>query len=506
MENNSFKVFIVDDEKDIVEWLANDIEWEAYNCEIVGFSFNAAEALHYMETHAVDLLLIDICMPDMSGLELIQCIKERFSEKLIIVISAYDKFSYLKEAYQYGIIDYCLKPIDVNELLDCIKTARAGWEERQMHIYHQDKIVFRNSIFQRLLVGATNSLRMEEQCRLAGIRLDPSAWQLAMMDLRDFEGSKCLYYLDCFRKKEQQIGYYCFLDAYMNLIFLFYDKISGDKERAIRKALRQELGDFDTFLCIGRPLQRYRQISESYRVCRDFLNAGDLFNRRIVHVGNYPYERYLNVLKNKELQQMMDCLKVSDANCMFLKCQEMVGKCRTEAKKKEELICLAVFLYNHFVSTYPDRKISIPEESLDAQSTSDKLLMWVEHYCKKLVNKKEDPDSAYHPYVKYALQKIHSNFADKELSLQELAKARCISSAYMGRLFKEETGELFGDYLLNTRLKASLKMLEDNRLNIGRIADNIGFSHQSYFNKMFRRKYGVSPTEYRRKYYEEHLI
>ena len=137
MENNSFKVFIVDDEKDIVEWLANDIEWEAYNCEIVGFSFNAAEALHYMETHAVDLLLIDICMPDMSGLELIQCIKERFSEKLIIVISAYDKFSYLKEAYQYGIIDYCLKPIDVNELLDCIKTAKAGWEERQMHIYHQ---------------------------------------------------------------------------------------------------------------------------------------------------------------------------------------------------------------------------------------------------------------------------------------------------------------------------------------------------------------------------------
>ena len=113
----SLNLYIVEDEISIIKWMIKNIEWEVYNCKIAGYSTNAVDALSYINEHPIDLLLTDISMPDVSGLELIKSVKERFPWILIIVISAYDKFFYVREAFQYGIISYCLKPINTNEQL-----------------------------------------------------------------------------------------------------------------------------------------------------------------------------------------------------------------------------------------------------------------------------------------------------------------------------------------------------------------------------------------------------
>ena len=138
MQVQILKVVIVDDEYSIVEWLTRHIEWEGYDCEVVGCFDNGIAALEYMKTHPIDLLLTDISMPGMTGLELIRKVREQFSELLILVISAYDKFSYVKEAFQYGILDYCLKPIDVNELTEGIKIARDTYDRQ--HLYSRSRM------------------------------------------------------------------------------------------------------------------------------------------------------------------------------------------------------------------------------------------------------------------------------------------------------------------------------------------------------------------------------
>lgn len=411
--------------------------------------------MRYIGDHAVDLLITDICMPGSSGLE----------------------------------------------LLECVKSARNIYDERLIHSYNQDKIFFRNHIFQRLLNGEINAYKFEEQCELAGVLLNVPAWQVALVNIRSLEEGTCISLMNRFRSRKQE-GYYCFLDGDMNLVFLFFDKRISAEGRENRRFLRQETGAYDIFICVGSTLQTYRQITMSYQVCREFMNAGILFHERNVYVGNYAYEKYLNIAKSKELQKLLQSLKEYDMDSLLSRMQRIIQQCRTEKEKQAELICLAVFLLNGIISVFPSRNIPVPEVSLDAQTTSDKSLDWLRAFLKKAVWENKNVDSTFHLYVKYALRKIDTQFADKTLSLQKIAKSKCISAAYLGKLFKEQTGEYFNDYLLKKRLEMALELLCDDRLNIGTIAADVGFSSQSYFNKMFRRNYGIAPAEYRRKLYE----
>lgn len=499
MDTNSLKVYVVDDEPSIVEWLVNKVEWEVYNCEVAGFSTDAGEALRYLEETPVDLLLTDVCMPGLSGLELIRRVKEKYADIFVIVISAYDKFEYVKEAFQYGIIDYCLKPIDVNELYECLKSAEAAYGERKMNYQNQDIMVFRNSIFQRLINGETNSFRLDEQCELAGIGLNVPVFQVVLLDLRHVESMGYSSVMNRFAGLDRA-GFYCFMDRHMNLVLLFLGENGYDDEaeRDVREVLRREGIWQNTFICVGRQLNHYRHIAENYQVCHDFLEARFLLGKNIIRTQEYPYEKYLAVLKNKELQQLEGCLKMDSREGVLASMEKLVSVCRREEEREAELICLAVFLVKNLRILYPYRKIPVPDGHLETQGSSGKMLKWLGAFYTDVIRGPEGQESV-HPYVERALKQIRHGYGDHSLSLQEMAKQCHVSAAYLGKLFREQTGDFFNDYLLKVRLEAACQLLMEDRLRIGAIAAEVGFSSQSYFNKMFRKSYGIPPAEYRRR-------
>lgn len=494
----SLKVFIVDDEKSVVEWLVKNVEWEVYNCEVAGYSQDAAAALQYMETHQVDLLFTDISMPEMSGLELIKKTKEWYPDLFIIVISAYDKFTYVKEAFQYGIIDYCLKPIDLNELHDCLKIAETAYSERRMNNRNQDITVFRNSIFQRLINGDSNSFRLDEQCTLAGIDLDVSVYQIVIVDTRRLEKNSYISILNRFNQKEGE-GFYCFLDGMMNLVFLFMGETGYDKaaEKRIKEVLRREGILYHVFFCVGEPLKNYEKIAESYRICFDFLSVEFLFPEQEIRTERYPYKKYLDAVKNKDLQLLANSLRVENQGHIMEMIQKIVDGCSGEEEKKKELICMVVFLIKNVRAAHAYGEIRIPQSPWRPGSSIQERMEWMEGFYKRIVNTKKEYSDYLHPHVKYALRKVDTCYGDSTFSIQEIASACHVSPVYLGRVFKEQTGEYFNAYLLNTRLKVAEMLLQESKLRMGEIAEQVGFSSQSYFNKMFRRNYGISPAEYR---------
>lgn len=504
MDERSLQVYIVDDESSVVEWLVENVEWDVYNCQIAGCSTDAATALQYMEVHPVDLLLTDICMPELSGLELIRLAKERFPDLFIIVISAYDKFEYVKEALQYGIINYCLKPIDTEELDACLKTAEAAFRERMLYYRNTDNVIFQNSIYQRLLNGEDSTFRLLEQCRLAGIVLDVPVCQVALIDTKQLEKAKYMSVINRLSGEEWR-ELHCFLDGHMNLVLLFLGERGCDKEteKRLKEVLRQEGILFRSFLCIGKKLKSYRQIAEEYRICFDFLNAGFLFPNNGVRTERYPYERYLHPIKNKELQRLMNGLKAGSPDTVLQAIEKIADNCPTEEKRKADLICVTVFLIKHMGGIHPYRNLAIPGGYLESLLSSAKMLEWIEEFYKEIVHFHGDDSEFLHPYVNRALQEINNNYKDNTLCLQEVARSCMVSSAYLGKIFKAQTGEIFNDYLMKVRLKAAETLLYENKLRIGEIAVRVGFAHQSYFNRMFRREYGISPAEYRRRCHEE---
>ena len=502
MKESSISVYIVDDEISIVDSLVNDIEWILYDCRVVGYSTNATNAYEFIKDNPIDLLLTDIAMPGKSGLELIKSVKEKFPDIMVIVISAYDKFSYVKEAYSHGIINYCLKPIDKDEVYDCLKAAIRTKKERQKNYYSQDGRVFRNNIFVNLIYGKLNTNKLYERNEIAGIDYSVRPWQVALMDISSLEGTDAVALLKYYGERENR-GYYSFLDGNMNMVFLLYGEAVSDEEWKIRKLLKAGNDNKENlFLSIGKPLESVHEVAASYKVCLDFMNAAFIFHRCTIQTEKYDYEKYVDITLKKEIQLLSKAVKFHNISEVIEGIRKNVQQCRTEEEKRKELTCISVYLINSTKSALGDNKIS-PIGFVDKQGTLENMLEWVENLGKKLIHSKEKNDSFMHPCVKYALREIDTRYADQTLSIYELAQSSNLTPAYLGKLFKEQTGESFSDYLLKSRMEKVQEMLSGSNLSVMDIAKATGFSSHNYLNRVFRKSFGMSPMEYKRRMNEK---
>lgn len=144
-----YKVVIADDEKLILKNLAQIIDWHGLDCDIIGTAQNGQEVLEIIKNHQADLLLTDISMPEMSGIELLKTLNQIDNKPLVILISGYDDFEYAKEGIKNNAFDYILKPIDYDELEDCVKRALNKLKEQKVSVYRHEK----NAIYELITSG-----------------------------------------------------------------------------------------------------------------------------------------------------------------------------------------------------------------------------------------------------------------------------------------------------------------------------------------------------------------
>lgn len=134
-----YKVVIADDEKLILKNLAQIIDWQGLDCEIIGTAQNGQEVMEIIKNQQADLLLTDISMPEMSGIELLKTLNQIDNKPMVILISGYDDFEYAKEGIKNNAFDYILKPIDYDELEDCVKRALNKLKEQKVSVYEHEK-------------------------------------------------------------------------------------------------------------------------------------------------------------------------------------------------------------------------------------------------------------------------------------------------------------------------------------------------------------------------------
>lgn len=134
-----YKVVIADDEKLILKNLAQIIDWQGLDCEIIGTAQNGQEVMEIIKNQQADLLLTDISMPEMSGIELLKTLNQIDNKPMVILISGYDDFEYAKEGIKNNAFDYILKPIDYEELEDCVKRALNKLKEQKVSVYEHEK-------------------------------------------------------------------------------------------------------------------------------------------------------------------------------------------------------------------------------------------------------------------------------------------------------------------------------------------------------------------------------
>lgn len=178
-----FKVFIVDDEPFIIEGLYDIVDWAKLGMEIVGHAENGAIALEAMKVTPADILITDISMPVMSGLDLIRHVRAVHPELKVIVLSGYNEFDYLKEGMALGIENYLLKPINLEEFKGTLRTVaqKLNVNRSELALNEQSMRILRDNVMYRWLQDQISPKEFQERADLLGIELDQRYVQVSIL-------------------------------------------------------------------------------------------------------------------------------------------------------------------------------------------------------------------------------------------------------------------------------------------------------------------------------------
>jgi YesN/AraC family two-component response regulator len=490
---------IVDDEPNIVKWLSSQVRWEEHGYQVMGNFLGGRDALAFLQHHEVQFMLTDIRMPEMDGLELIRRARALHPGVRIIIISAHSEFAYAKEAIQMGVEDYLLKPIDSNELLEAIAKIR---ENINGDLQADAPEAFRNNVLNRWLHSASLNYTFKMQAEAAGLAIAAKAYlAVALRPLASPPAGQ----LWLPRAQEALSRRFAGRQSYSlplrgnRAAYILLDP--GPDYRHVLGQVCRELngGDAAVLMSVGMPVGRHGDLFQSYDVACRYLSVIQMTEGTLLFCEDYAQglraapQHMLGIQRLKQLIREKNMAQAS-----LLADQLLSGVQGGEARQ------MAISLAAHILEHVQDSAVEPnPADLLRLQMRfralpdSENIRDWMRSLFHSLRRAASDSEQPMHPRVRDCLSIIHARYADSGLGLNGIAEQLSVSTAYLGQMFKSQTGKYFNDYLNDVRLDAVCRLLLETEGSVGRIAGQAVFARQSYMNRLFKARYKVSPNEMR---------
>lgn len=520
------RAILVDDEPFTRKGLMKLIDWETCGFQIVGEADNGEDALELIKRVQPELVITDIRMPVIDGLELIRCVMlENIAVPYFIIISGYNDFNYAQQAMRYGVHDFVVKPVDEIEFAATLTKLKDKLILQQEELARNERLLGGEMIKSLILGEASEASIAEWEQRLNLSKADRLYYLLA--ELNDnynwhpyeekvpYTRFKELVQQEltritsadqpiCLNEHRNRIG--ILLPSYL------LARCGGDLERlltAFRDALDAHLGK-GVFLYAGSAVQHLSEIRESYKTAKEAsLHKYIYEDNRIVsfdqkklerlnYIGFDPAEFNLFMEQMEELQ--LEAVKTI-VDKWFIDFREK--RYAPEAVKMNIQLCLMGIL----------KTIRNMEGDENSLHTLGPLLNWHDSNLslgelKKLFHAfiEESQQSIAElrkEQLKSDIQKIKSyieaNYS-QNISLKSIAALFYVNPVYLGQLFKKTYRVYFNEFLLQLRVNEAKKLLRQSRtMRIYEIAEKIGFSNADYFVTQFEKIEHMTPTEYRNK-------
>jgi two-component system response regulator YesN len=502
-----FRVFLVDDEPFIIEGLYDIIDWAEAGLEIVGHASNGQKALDALQETSVDILLTDISMPVMTGLDLIRHARTVHPDLKVIVLSGFDEFTYLKEGMQLGIENYLLKPINIQELKatlhNTVEKLNTFEETRQVQAY--SKQVLKDNTLHRWLTHQIAPLEFDERADLLGMNLD-RAYMIATVLRATSDAAEVFEVISDRVQSYDWITSFFDMDGDIVLLAAIDDVDRGRTDlTALLQQLQADFQDRALRISIGSVELLPEQAGQSYAAAK---KAQEYF-------WVYPE---LNMIDYTELAMNQDNRKVDFsiidwpvyAKLIIAKDQENLREqIQNDFKRIRTLPGITPhdfqnIAFEMIIHFKLEIKAIRHTEELDAynhafhQIRSAVTLEELETAILEIAHRTigfliSDVRS---PIVQQVLKYIHQSYAE-ELSLKMLGAHYHIHPVYLGQLFHKEINETFTEYINRYRIEKAKELLKTSNLKVHVIANEVGYSELGYFYKQFKKYVGISPTDYR---------
>lgn len=532
------KMIIIDDEKKTVEGIKECLDWTDYGIVISGQARNGRDGLELALQIQPDIVLTDIRMPIMDGIELSKELRQLLPETKIIFITGYSDMEYMKSAFKEGVFDYMLKPVDIDELESVIKKTVELCEmekkkERnrlELEAKVRESIPLLHEKFLSMLVLGEIGGRdlIVERMKYLSINLpvDKSNYLVLVVNIDDYTAicsEKQPFELKLLSKEMIDVVRKAMDDK--GIIFQLTEgelagiipspttqgagvaEGTGVLAQTIQNSLNSELG-LSVTIGIGEWVIDVEKISFSY------YRAMHAVNQKLYRGKNQIiYADKISVLNEmvttfgyKIYEQTYEALKAGDIDKAQVQIDEVFDHLtRSYSLNYIQSVCLQfTAVIQRICADYADNR---PEyQLLDDYDLSNQLFkletiedmkLFVLTNCKKVcsyVTTGQDHHS--HKIIEFIKSMIVQRYADN-LTIELIAKEVYLSTSYVCLLFKQETGETINGFLTRIRIEKAKELLRQGTSKLYEICLDVGYSDPKYFSKLFKKVTGVNPSEYK---------
>lgn len=549
-----YTVLVAEDEYEVREAIVSGTDWAGLGFRVTDSAENGQEAWELFAKGAPDLLLTDIRMPFMDGLQLAERVKRQYPGTRVVILSGYDEFEYAQRALKLSVDEYVLKPFSSGDLAHVLAKVRAVLDEEaaekrdveQLREHYRRSLpVLRENFLAALMMRPMKHRELEEKSALYDLHLAGVSFQVAVVSL-DAAGPReqgqtgaalgsgpAKEQASSTISEDQELLLFASLNiaeeiaAARNLgrVFLHQGQVvlltiaqEGDNQTVtsatmaaaeeIRQAIERYLKQTVT-IGIGVVIQEPAGLSYSYK---DAVLALDyrviLGGNRVISIADVE-QRHVEKVRFDELkeQSLVRCLKTGTAEEL----KEIVeglfqGLAEAPVSVKEYQLYL-MEIVTAVLRAAKDADADLDDLFGEHMSTLAELYRfrtlaeakaWLLGICTRLMGSiAVVRQSALHNLVEEAIAYTRANFGDSELSINKVCGRLHISAGYFSSIFKKETKLTFVAYLLHIRMEAAKELLRTTDLRALEIAEKVGYAEPNYFSFSFKKHVGMSPKEYR---------
>ncbi len=501
------RILLVDDEKTEREGIRFLIDKFALPLKVAEAS-NGKKALEYLKGHPVDILLTDVKMPYMDGLELARAANEYNSSLVIIIFSAYGEFEYAKQACEVNAVNYLLKPIEVEEFYSvmgkviAICKEKKQWEEKKESLLVADKSL----LLFKLMSPKASCGEIGKNLEAYGIHLQNKYMVVICIET---EGNYFEHSYDEFvniLEKAVPMGYE-YINQYPNMAnILLYDgkcpdhgEIERTAEKIYQAMTRREDGRVSMIVgrhCygwkdFGKNMQEIERLREDTFSCfSGIIYAGK------VHRGKEERLTRTEKMKQKILKSISerDLPAVREHMAAYLSCLKD-EKSSSAMYAKYTFLDIAKALYEEYGIYNKGILFETTDEIMEC-SGLDEVEEAFYRVMEKAGSMQQEDTADVSQTVAEIIRMVKNEYME-DLSLEGIAGKVCLTPAYVSYIFKQETGVSLIKYLTDYRMQQAKILLEQGKMKIVDVGKACGYPNQSYFNRLFKNHFGVTPKQYR---------
>lgn len=537
---NEIKVFLVEDEMVIRRGIKNSIDWEKEGYIFCGEASDGELAYPMIIKEKPDILITDIRMPFMDGLELCKLVKKELPNIKILILSGYDEFDYAKEAIHLGVTEYLLKPISSGKLLEALngvsESIRREKEDKDLvHKYMEEMRENteheKQKFFEQMIAGNLSMADALETGKKYEMNLSAGMYNLLLFRFtlgeENRKSGELLGEAEYAIEKLTERLEYVFefqrgVEGWAFLLMADNEEQMSERVKELSKDLEEIMKNYSTiayFGGIGQPVARLRELEESFREAECALAARFTMElNRIISVEDIRMAQNVDTLDDIEITSFGEIEKTRTMLEKFLnngaedEIDEFVDVYINELPEenlKSVLMRQYIIMDAYIVMMSFCEKIEGIEGEMQAQSeelknsmktiqTLEEIKNYIRMLLKKIIGVRDTISGRrYSDIIEIAKDQIRKTYMSDEISLNTIAAEVGMSPSYFSSIFSKEMGKTFVEYLTEIRMDRAKELLMCSSMKTSEIGYEVGYKDPHYFSYIFKKTQNCTPKEFR---------